>query len=541
MKRAAEGYGDAGRRGGPKAGKLARFGPHAFKVLCPEQMVAKMMGNQGAAVHQIESRTGSHLQFSPRGEYYPDTRLRVLTVHAPDVGLVMDALASVVEQVVARADEEHATAKGRAAGEFLDSSGKLIIRCALSKAAAGAIIGSKGERVKALRDRTGAGVDIAREVIDSHQLCTLSGSREQLLSVLDELNATVQEDVDTPWFAEWAEQRGIVAVAVDGAGPRRPSRGLSAGGGGGGGGGPAPPPKGGRSEEHINCTIFVGHLAQATSTERLEAYFSRFGRVIDADVRIDPVTGRSKGFGFITFAEPSVAEACLHEHEHEIDDRRVDVKRYNEPGNSRDEDERGPPPPDRGLPPRDESWDRNGSGGARPSDRRENRGGFNAGASIDWFAGMVDSVAPDYLNLDYCICCSLPSAKCGALIGRGGEHVAEVQRITGAVVSVGKKDPHESLDAHRQVMITGQLLSVYSAHMLLMQHYNDEEAQFERVERRHGEDRERHRGGGVEASRDIEDLQRQLTELSQELTRVRSGGGGGARRRSPPGRPTRGR
>mmetsp|Transcript_101937 Transcript_101937/g.297266 ORF Transcript_101937/g.297266 Transcript_101937/m.297266 type:complete len:513 (-) Transcript_101937:144-1682(-) len=509
MKRAAEGHGDAGRRG-PKLGKSARFGPHAFKVLCPEQMVAKMMGNQGATVHQIEGDTSSHLQFSPRGEYYPETRFRILTVHAPEVGLVMDVLAALLDQVIVRAEEEAPSAKARAAGDFVDSAGKLLFRCALSKAAAGAVIGSKGERVRSIRETTGCNVDIAREVVDNHQLVTLAGSRDQILAVLEELNGSVQADADSAWFAEWSEQR----VMAGGDGARRPSR---------AGATSSAPSKGGRTEEHINCTIFVGRLAQATDADRLRQHFSQYGRIVDADVRTDPATGRSKGFGFVTFADPSMAEAVLSAYdEHEIDDRRVDVKRYGDSGGGREEE---PAPP-----AREEAWERNGHGSHRPGDRYEQQpqAGFDAASSIDWFAGLADAVPSDYLGLDYCICCSLPSAKCGALIGRRGEHVAEVQRATGAVVSVSKKDPHESLDAHRQVTITGQLLSVYAAHLLLMRHYNDEEAQFHASTNK------------PEGSTEIEDLQRQLSELSQELNKVRNGAGPGpSRRRSPQGRPKR--
>mmetsp|Transcript_57736 Transcript_57736/g.159663 ORF Transcript_57736/g.159663 Transcript_57736/m.159663 type:complete len:563 (+) Transcript_57736:48-1736(+) len=560
MKRANEGYGDAGRRP-PKIGRSGKFGPCAFKVLCPEQLVAKMMGGQGAAVHQIEDRTSSHLQFSPRGEYYPDTRLRILTVHAPEPRLVLDALAALLDQVIVRADEERTSVKGRSVGDFIDGAGKIIFRCALSKAAAGAIIGSKGERVRALRDSTGALVDIAREVVDNHQLVTLGGSREQLLSVLDELNGTVQADSDTPWFAEWAELRGISASAGEGAGPRRAQRSS----------GPARSSQ--RSEEHRDCTLFVGHLAQATDAERLRSHFSQFGRVIDSDVRTDPSTGRSKGFGFVTFSEPAMAEAALAAYpEHEIDDRRVDVKRYGEPGGDGlpvRGDHPGPP-----APRRDEEGPRGGAfrdeprdgprGGAYCDEARDGpRGGYRdepwerngshreqrpTDDSIEWFADLASTVPTDYLALDYCIACSLPSAKCGALIGRRGEHVAEVQRLTGATVSVGKKEPHEPADAHRTVTITGQLLSVYAAHLLLMRHYNDEEAQF-RASQEGGSNWPRGPGGGGRGgggppsggASELEALQRQLTELSEELNRVRSGGGGGGggRRRSPQARPTR--
>jgi len=518
MKRAADGAPADGNRRGPKQGRTGKFGHFAFKVLCPEPLVAKMMGNQGSIIHQIEEDAGCHLQFSPRGEYYPDTRLRVLVILAWGPQHIFEALTQILEQVVQRADEERPNIKGKAAGDFVDSSGKMIFRCALSKAAAGAVIGSKGDRIRFLRDSTGAMLDVARDVVDSHQLVTVGGNRDQLLSVLEALNATVQEDAEAPWFMEWAEHGAISAAGENAKRPR---------GGGGGGGGTG----GGRSEEHRDCTIFVGHLAQGTDAARLESHFSQFGRVVDSDVRIDPSTGRSKGFGFITFAEPPMAEACFAQPEHEIDGRWVDVRRYG--------DNAGPGPEDEGRVAQ-----QRGRGGDPPywephngydDDGPHGPSGENRQDGIDWFAELAEQVPRDYLELDYCISCSLPSAKCGALIGRRGEHVAEVQRRTGASVAVSKKDPNEGMDAYRTVSITGPLLAVYAAHMLLMRHYNDEEDQYRRSQDAGGKG-----DGKGEKAPVLEDLQRQLTELSEELTRVRAGSGSGKGRPRSPVRNQRG-
>merc|ERR1712204_57042 len=92
------------------------------------------------------------------------------------------------------------------------------------------------------------------------------------------------------------------------------------------------------------------------------------------------------------------------------------------------------------------------------------------------------------------------------------------------------------VDAYRTVSITGQLLSVYAAHMLLMRHYNDEEDQYRRSQDSGGG-----KGDGKgEGPPVLEDLQRQLTELSEELTKVRAGGGPGKGRPRSPARNQRG-
>jgi len=577
MKRAGDGFGDRDR-GGPKQGRSQRYGEFAFKVLCPEPMVAKLMGEKGAAVHQIEDQTSTHLQFSPRNDFYPDTRLRVLTILGSEPGFVFEALMAMVDQIISRGNDDRDNGRH---DDFIDQKGRIIFRCALSKAAAGAIIGSKGDRVRRLRESSGAHIDIEREVVDNHQLVTVCGSREQLTQVIEEFNGTVQSDAQEAWFQQWASQRSIGSDGGGGGGPPPRAERRREGGGHRGDRDDRDADGGGRRShstlKHRGCTIFVGRLAQATTTDTLKDFFQQFGEVEDADVRTDPATGRSKGFGFITFTEQGAVEACLEARaDHQVDGRWVDVKRYGE--NDHEDRHADAPPEHFDEPPH------HGGGGARvgggfappqhADDRREERqnfvpqppppsvprnggwdhrehrperrgaggagmppsgfwGGDHAGGdprgTVHWFGNLASHINPEYLGLNYCITCSLPSAKCGALIGRRGEHITEVQRTTGAEIAISKKDPHESADAHRTVTITGPLLSVYGAHMLLMRHYNDEEAQFQA-----------HRA--ADPGMQVEDLQRQVAELTQELATVqRRGGGpsGGGSRGDGPRVPTR--
>ena len=47
--------------------------------------------------------------------------------------------------------------------------------------------------------------------------------------------------------------------------------------------------------------LFVGGLAWGTSSDALRAAFQQFGDIEDAIVLTDRETGRSRGFGFVTF------------------------------------------------------------------------------------------------------------------------------------------------------------------------------------------------------------------------------------------------
>lgn len=78
--------------------------------------------------------------------------------------------------------------------------------------------------------------------------------------------------------------------------------------------------------------IFVGRLAWKTTREILASYFGKYGQVTDARVVADRTTGRSKGFGFVTFADQAGADQAIRQQNHEIDGRAVIVNVANEPG-----------------------------------------------------------------------------------------------------------------------------------------------------------------------------------------------------------------
>eukprot|EP00262_Sarcandra_glabra_P000912 TRINITY_DN1094_c0_g1_i1.p1 TRINITY_DN1094_c0_g1~~TRINITY_DN1094_c0_g1_i1.p1 ORF type:complete len:265 (-),score=30.13 TRINITY_DN1094_c0_g1_i1:145-939(-) len=58
--------------------------------------------------------------------------------------------------------------------------------------------------------------------------------------------------------------------------------------------------------------VFVGGLAWETQRETMRKYFEQFGDILEAVVITDKNTGRSKGYGFVTFREPDAAmRACV--------------------------------------------------------------------------------------------------------------------------------------------------------------------------------------------------------------------------------------
>mmetsp|Transcript_17351 Transcript_17351/g.40461 ORF Transcript_17351/g.40461 Transcript_17351/m.40461 type:complete len:491 (+) Transcript_17351:143-1615(+) len=106
---------------------------------------------------------------------------------------------------------------------------------------------------------------------------------------------------------------------------------------GGGGGGALSAGLGQREHRHLSVEeggkavkVFVGGLAQTTTRESLNLYFSQFGKV-DSIIMMDKHTGRSRGFGFLDFEEHEVAGAVLQIGQHEVDGVRVTCSQYQVP------------------------------------------------------------------------------------------------------------------------------------------------------------------------------------------------------------------
>ncbi len=77
--------------------------------------------------------------------------------------------------------------------------------------------------------------------------------------------------------------------------------------------------------------LYVGSLSWGVDDSSLQQAFEAFGTVTEAKVITDRETGRSRGFGFVTFEdEAAAAEAIQQMNGKEIDGRAVKVNEANE-------------------------------------------------------------------------------------------------------------------------------------------------------------------------------------------------------------------
>jgi cold-inducible RNA-binding protein len=110
----------------------------------------------------------------------------------------------------------------------------------------------------------------------------------------------------------------------------------------------------------VSKKLFVGSLSWNTTDEGLRRAFEKFGEVLEAKVIKDRETDRSRGFGFVSFANPKDAMDAMQGMDgQELDGRTIKV-------NEAQERERS-----------------GGGGGGGPrgggGERRGGGGGFNRG------------------------------------------------------------------------------------------------------------------------------------------------------------------
>ncbi|KAF3923410.1 Nucleolin [Orbilia brochopaga] len=72
--------------------------------------------------------------------------------------------------------------------------------------------------------------------------------------------------------------------------------------------------------------MFIGGLNWETTDESLRDYFSQFGEVSECTVMRDGPSGRSRGFGFLTFKDPKTVNIVMVK-EHYLDGKIIDPKR----------------------------------------------------------------------------------------------------------------------------------------------------------------------------------------------------------------------
>lgn len=60
-----------------------------------------------------------------------------------------------------------------------------------------------------------------------------------------------------------------------------------------------------------NKKLFVGNLPFSATEDQLKDNFAPYGEIVDCKLITDRMTGRSKGFAFVEFADEAMAQAAI--------------------------------------------------------------------------------------------------------------------------------------------------------------------------------------------------------------------------------------
>jgi len=87
---------------------------------------------------------------------------------------------------------------------------------------------------------------------------------------------------------------------------------------------------------------FIGGLAWSTSDRKLKDAFEKFGKLTEAKVVVDKFSGRSRGFGFVTYDDKKAMEDAIDAmNGMDLDGRTITVDRAQpQQGSSRDDGDR---------------------------------------------------------------------------------------------------------------------------------------------------------------------------------------------------------
>jgi len=77
--------------------------------------------------------------------------------------------------------------------------------------------------------------------------------------------------------------------------------------------------------------LFVGGISWNTTEDGLRQAFERFGELVEAHIVMDRYTGRSRGFGFVVFADDASAMQAMEQlNGTELDGRTIRVDEAHE-------------------------------------------------------------------------------------------------------------------------------------------------------------------------------------------------------------------
>lgn len=207
--------------------------PHAFKLLAPDALSGAIIGSKGSGVQEIQQTTDTRISVADQHAKYSATNMRVVLIRAHSPEAIDQALTMIVEKI--QSAVENPRGKGQDEIDLIAKGGDYKLKIVVPKAAAGAVIGTKGGNIKELCERTQCRIRVEEQkggvTSDrcAEQVVSLLGTLEALTACAIKVNYFVQECAGQPYFQDWAH--------LSAGKGKWDSKGKGGGGGGGGGSG----------------------------------------------------------------------------------------------------------------------------------------------------------------------------------------------------------------------------------------------------------------------------------------------------------------
>ncbi|KAJ2042312.1 nuclear localization sequence binding protein, partial [Coemansia sp. S155-1] len=89
------------------------------------------------------------------------------------------------------------------------------------------------------------------------------------------------------------------------------------------------------AEEETTFSVFVGNLPWSATNESMEEAFGSYGKVLSARIALDGSTGRSRGFGYVDFADAESRDKAINGGSFDMDGRDVRVDKAEKSSSSK--------------------------------------------------------------------------------------------------------------------------------------------------------------------------------------------------------------
>lgn len=144
----------------------------AAKLLVANSIAGSIIGKSGANIEQLQKSSGSRIQLSRTGEFFPGTSDRVLLLSG-SLHSVLTSIFLILEKI------SRDTTRAPPAG------GDSQVKLALSRRLCGLLIGHKGQTVRDFITDSGSGIRVQSlselTPSDPERTITVSGARDQVL------------------------------------------------------------------------------------------------------------------------------------------------------------------------------------------------------------------------------------------------------------------------------------------------------------------------------------------------------------------------